>query len=535
MHRWQTDVLVIGSGLSGLYAALLLADRGYQVLIVTKENIDVSNSHAAQGGIATVMDLRHDSFQKHRDDTLAAGVGLNRVAVVDFFVQNGPAVIEDLIRLGVSFTRRDDGRLDLGREGGHTERRVVHADDVTGTEIIAALKEKVLANHHIEIWQYHMAIDFITTRKFGLAPENKVVGAYVLSHEGTVVTVEARSVLVATGGCGKVYLYTSNPDVATGDGIAMGYRAGIPVENMEMVQFHPTILYHDKIRSMLISEALRGEGGVLKTRDGHTFMERYHPMKSLAPRDIVARAIDYELKRRGDDFVLLDVTMLDPDFIVRRFPNTFKRCLEAGIDIRREPIPVVPAAHYLCGGLQSTPTGRTCLPGLFVAGEVAHTGLHGANRLASNSLLEAAVMARYAAEEIHRDLAHTDAVPERYVLPLWDEQGVVDSEEQVVVKQNWDEIRHCMWNYVGIVRSNRRLERALKRIRLIRQEITEYYWNFRVTRDLLELRNIALVAELIVRSAMMRRESRGLHYTLDYPFQLSEASDTVIEPGTVCS
>ncbi len=533
MRRYRTDVLVIGSGLSGLYAALLLAERGLRVVVATKENIEVSNSHVAQGGIATVMDSGADSFQKHRDDTLAAGDGLNRPAVVDFFVRNGPAVIEDLAALGVSFTRHEDGSFDLGREGGHTARRVVHADDITGTEIISALKSRVLADRRIEIWQHHMAVDLITTRKFNLSEENRVVGAYVLSHEGIVVTVEADAVLIATGGCGKVYLYTSNPDVATGDGIAMGYRAGVPVENMEMVQFHPTILYHEKVRSMLISEALRGEGGILKTRDGRTFMEHYHPMKSLAPRDVTARAIDRELKKRGDDYVLLDMTMLDPDFIVHRFPNIFKRCLDAGIDMRREPIPVVPAAHYLCGGLQSTPEGRTCLPGLFVAGEAAHTGLHGANRLASNSLLEAAVMARYAAEEIASWLRGSRRP--HHPLPLWSEEGVSDSDEQVVVKQNWDEIRHCMWNYVGIARSDRRLERALKRISLIRQEIAEYYWNFRVTRDLLELRNLALVAELIVRSAIMRRESRGLHYTIDHPAKEPEAKDTVITAGVVVS
>ncbi|HOW50952.1 MAG TPA: L-aspartate oxidase [bacterium] len=528
MQFKRTDVLVIGSGLSGLFASLVLAERGLKVLIVTKEEIDISNSHVAQGGIATVIDLHQDSFQKHIEDTITAGAGLNRRDAVDFFVKRGPETIESLRGLGVHFSTRDDGNLDLGWEGGHTERRVVHAGDITGNELISVLKERVVKDRRITIWQHHTAIDLITTRKFTLAAENRAVGAYVLTQEGAVITVEAGAVLLATGGCGKVYLYTSNPDVATGDGVAIGFRAGVPAVNMEMVQFHPTILYHEKVRSMLLSEALRGEGGILRTRDGRTFMEKYHPMKSLAPRDVTARAIDHELKKRGDDFVLLDMTMLDPDFIVNRFPNLFKKCFDAGIDMRRDPIPVVPAAHYMCGGLQCSPEGTTCVPGLFVAGEVAHTGLHGANRLASNSLLEAAVMARYAAEEIVRwQAAPKDAVGP---LPLWNEEGVSDSEENVVVKQNWDEIRHCMWNYVGIVRSDRRLERALKRISLIKQEITEYYWNFKVTRDLLELRNITLVAEIIVRSAMKRKESRGLHYNTDHPQKLADAHDTELSP-----
>ncbi len=529
MQFKRTDVLVIGSGLSGLFASLVLAERGLKVLIVTKEDIDISNSHFAQGGIATVIDFDQDSFQKHIDDTVTAGDGLNRRDVVDHFVRRGPGIIESLRALGVQFSTRGDGHLDLGCEGGHTERRVVHAGDITGTELISVLKDRVVKDRRITIWQHHTAIDLITTRKFTLSAENRVAGAYVLTQEGVVITVAAGSVLLATGGCGKVYLYTSNPDVATGDGIAIGFRAGVPVANMEMVQFHPTILYHEKMRSVLLSEALRGEGGILKTRDGRTFMEKYHPMKSLAPRDVAARAIDHELKKRGDDFVLLDMTRLDPAFLEHRFPNLLKKCLDAGIDMRHEAIPVVPAAHYLCGGLQCTPDGATCIPGLFVAGEVAHTGLHGANRLASNSLLEAAVMAQGAAEGI---LARHVVPPDEIApLPRWNEEGVVDSDEQVIVKQNWDEIRHCMWNYVGIVRSDRRLERALKRILLIRQEITEYYWNFTVTRDLLELRNLALVAELIVRSAIKRKESRGIHYNTDHPHKLSEIRDTELCPG----
>ncbi len=533
MDQFETDVLVIGSGIAGLFASLKLAESGLNVLIVTKENLEISNSSIAQGGIASVMDLSHDSFEKHMSDTFDAGSHLNNPESVDFFVRNAPEVIQDLIDYGVRFSKNKNGKLDLGREGGHSERRVVHAADITGKELISALKNAVIRQKRIQIWEHHTAIDLITTHKFLLSEKNRVVGAYILSHEGSIISVRANSVLLASGGLGKVYLYTSNPDVASGDGVAIGFRAGVPAANMEMIQFHPTLLFHTKIRSFLISEALRGEGGILRTMDGETFMQNYHPLKSLAPRDIVARAIDFELKKRGDDHVLLDMTALDPDFIVHRFPNIFKKCLEGGIDMRKEPIPVVPAAHYSCGGLHSSVEGETRIPGLYVAGEVAYTGFHGANRLASNSLLEAAVMAKFSSHSIIDYLKTCERSD--FNLPAWNDEGVSDSDENVIVKQNWDEIRHFMWNYVGIVRSNKRLRRALKRIELIKHEINEYYWNFKITRNLLELRNITLVAEIIIKSAMKRKESRGLHYTIDYPKKVSESSETVVFPEEILS
>lgn len=533
MNSFNTDILVIGSGISGLLSSLLLARVGQKVLLVTKENMDTSNSSQAQGGIASVIDFSKDSYNKHIEDTIKAGDSLNKPEVVRFFVEHGPEVIEYLQEIGVHFSLDKQGDLDLGKEGGHTERRVVHAGDITGRELITVLKQRAIEHENITIWEHHMAIDLITTRKFMLSNENRVTGAYILSGEGNIITVSAGAVLIASGGCGKVYLYTSNPDVASGDGIAIGFRAGIPAVNMEMIQFHPTILYHEKYRTFLISEALRGEGGILKSRNGQTFMEKYHQMKSLAPRDIVARAIDHELKKSGDDFVNLDMTKLDPDFIVHRFPNIFAKCKDAGIDMRREPIPVVPAAHYSCGGLKCSPEGKTAIPGLFIAGEAAHTGLHGANRLASNSLLEAAVMAKYSAIEIKK---YMDGAPQRFTaLPKWNDEGVTDSDENVIVKQNWDEIRRFMWNYVGIVRSNKRLERALKRILLIKSEINEYYWNFKITRNLLELRNITVVAEIIIRSAIKRKESRGLHYNIDYPEKIHshEPKDAEVMPEEV--
>ncbi len=530
MNIFEIDVLITGTGVAGLFAALKLASRNLKVLLVTKDNIEISNSANAQGGIASVIDRSKDSFDKHIEDTLNAGAGLCNEKSVEFFVENGPEVIKELESYGVNFTKRLNGDLDLGKEGGHTERRVVHAGDITGAQLVKALKDAVLENSMITLWEYHMTIDLITTSKFALSKENRVVGAYILSPDGIVKSVAFKACLLASGGCGKVYLYTSNPDVASGDGDAIGFRAGVPLVNMEMMQFHPTIFYNERIRSFLISEALRGEGGILKTVDGKSFMEKYSEMKSLAPRDIVARAIDHELKKRGDDHVLLDMTHLDKEFIVKRFPNIFKRCLEGGIDMRKDPIPVVPAAHYMCGGLQSTVKGETIVPGLYVAGETAHTGLHGANRLASNSLLEASVMAKFAAIEIDSYISSGISICE---IPRWNEKGVTDSEENVIVTQNWDEIRRFMWNYVGIVRSDKRLARALKRISLIKHEINEYYWNFKVSRNLLELRNITLVAETIIRSAMKRKESRGLHYNTDHPELLPKAKDTILLPEEI--
>lgn len=531
MSRIYTDTLIIGSGLSGLSTALSLAEKGIKVLLITKESIDISNSANAQGGIASVVDFGQDSFEKHIKDTITAGSGLNNDEVVRFFVQNGPDAISYFKLLGCHFTEKELGVLDLGREGGHTERRVVHAGDMTGIELINTIKSAVLKHSEITILENHTAVDLITSSKFMLSDANKVIGAYVLDDNQNVLTVIAKSVLISTGGCGKVYLYTSNPDVTSGDGVAIGFRAGVPAVNMEMIQFHPTILYHEKVTSMLISEALRGEGGILVDKRGVSFMEKHHPLGSLAPRDTVARAIDYEMKKSGDDCVFLDMTKLDGNFLRKRFPNIFRVCLDAGIDMRTHPIPVVPAAHYMCGGLKSEPTGKTAIPGLFVSGEVAHTGLHGANRLASNSLLEAAVMARYAAREILFYLdSHNNDTSEP---PDWNDESAESKDEKIVIKQNWDEIRRFMWNYVGIVRSDKRLERALKRLDLIKQEINEYYWNFKITRDLLELRNITLVAELIIKSAMKRKESRGLHFNIDYPEMKAEAVDTELTPEEI--
>ena len=531
MKRIYADALIIGSGLSGLSTALSLAEKGMKIVVVTKEAIDVSNSANAQGGIATVTDFNVDSFEKHIKDTITAGAGLNNEKAVRFFVENGPDAIKYFEKLGCHFTENEEGKLDLGREGGHSERRVVHAGDITGFELIKVVKKAVLLHSNITVLENHTAIDVITESKFMSSESNKIIGAYVLGKNGEILTITAKTVLLATGGCGKVYLYTSNPDVTTGDGVAIGFRAGVPVVNMEMIQFHPTILYHEKIKSMLISEALRGEGGVLINKKGETFMEKYHPLKSLAPRDIVARAIDHEMKMSGDDCVFLDMTKLDGHFLQQRFPNIFRICMDAGIDMRTMPIPVVPAAHYSCGGLQSEPTGKTIIPGLFVSGEVAHTGLHGANRLASNSLLEAAVMGKYVAKEIVSYIAdYTGECPEP---PDWNSGDAEDEDEKIIIKQNWDEVRRIMWNYVGIVRSNKRLERAMARLELMKHEINEYYWNFKVSRDLLELRNLTLVAELIIKSAMKRKESRGLHFNIDYPKMLKEAKDTILTQAEI--
>ena len=531
MKRIQTDALIIGSGLAGLSAALSLAEKGIKVILVTKKTLEISNSANAQGGIATVVDFSHDSFEKHINDTINAGCDLNNKEAVRFFIEKGPESIQHFKNLGCNFSENKDGELDLGKEGGHTERRVVHAGDMTGSELIRTVKHAVLSHPEITIFENHTAIDLITTSKFMLSKDNKVAGAYVLDSNNKMITVVAKSVLLATGGCGKVYLYTSNPDVTSGDGLAMGFRAGISAVNMEMVQFHPTILHHEKITSMLISEALRGEGGILIDKNGKTFMDKYSKAGSLAPRDVVARAIDFELKKSGDDCVYLDMTSLDPNFLRKRFPNIFKICLDAGIDMRKDPIPVVPAAHYICGGLKSDPKGNTSLKGLFVTGEVAHTGLHGANRLASNSLLEAAVMAKYAAKGMNDYISsYKGDLP---APPDWNDESVTDSDEDVIIKQNWDEIRRFMWNYVGIVRSDKRLERALKRLELIKSEILEYYWNFKISSDLIELRNITLVAEIIIRSAMSRKESRGLHFNIDYPEKSNEIKDVEIIPDEI--
>lgn len=514
----ESDFLVIGSGIAGLSFALQAAVHG-TVSVVTKREIAESATRYAQGGIASVFSSE-DSFDAHVEDTLVAGAGICHEDVVRMVVEEGPQTIRNLIEWGVKFTTTLKGdEYDLTREGGHSARRILHAEDITGREIERALVEAVRLNPNIQVFEDHIAIDLLTCAKLARQPvsDNCCLGAYVLDiKEARVKTFSAGATLLASGGAGKVYLYTCNPDVASGDGVAMAYRAGATVANMEFMQFHPTTLFHPNAKSFLISEAVRGEGAILRRRDGTAFMEKYHHLKDLAPRDIVARAIDNEMKTYGDDCVYLDITHEPAEVVRNRFPNIYQTCMEFGLDMTKDWLPVVPAAHYLCGGVQVNTHGQTDVRGLYAIGEVAFTGLHGANRLASNSLLEAAVYASKAAAHASEALI-TKPVTKPSTLPEWDSGTATNSDEMVVVSQNWDEIRRFMWNYVGIVRSTKRLERAMRRIQLIQAEIEEYYWNFIVTSDLIELRNLATVAELIITCAQQRKESRGLHYTIDYP------------------
>ncbi|MDA3897005.1 MAG: L-aspartate oxidase [Desulfobacteraceae bacterium] len=539
--EYNSDFLVIGSGVAGLLFALKVADYG-NVTIITKRNIAESNTANAQGGIAAVI-AKTDTFDAHIADTHASGDGICNEKVVEMVVKDAPERIQELIDLGVKFNRNKnacdgplDLHLDLCREGGHSHNRIVHADDLTGLAVEEALVDQVMNHKNITVFEDHIAIDLITksTRlQRGMTVTNHedyCYGAYVLDRNTSEIhTFCARTILLATGGAGKIYTYTSNPDIATGDGIAMAYRTGATVANLEFVQFHPTCLYHPDAKNFLISEAVRGDGGILINAAGERFMEDYSPLKELACRDVVARAIDSELKKRGDDSVFLDITHKDAEHIKTRFPNLYAKCLTFGIDMTKDPIPVVPAAHYMCGGVATDLCGRTNIQRLFAVGETACTGLHGANRLASNSLLEALVYAHNAAKQAIED-AKNFAFEDSPQLPAWDDLGAIDSDEVIMVTHSWNAVRRLMWNYVGIVRSGKRLERAKRRIDMIQAEINEYYWDFKITPDLIELRNIATVAELIIRCATHRKESRGLHYNIAYPEKNDERwkKDTVL-------
>ncbi len=527
--KYHFDVLIIGSGAAGLTHALHLADHA-QVAILSKGQLEEGASLYAQGGISVVLD-QADSLQSHIDDTLLAGAGLCDQEAVSYTVKHARESIEWLIEQGVSFTK--DGitseTYHLTQEGGHSHRRIIHSADATGREVETTLLAKVKAHPNIHLFPHHIGIDLITSRKQLGQEENTCLGCYVLDIKNdTPRTFTAPITVLATGGAGKVYLYTSNPDVSTGDGIAMGWRAGCRVANMEFIQFHPTCLFHPKAKSFLISEALRGEGAKLILANGAPFMDQYHPQAELAPRDIVARAIDHEMKRLGDDCVYLDISHQPKDFITEHFPTIYQRCLTFGIDITKEPIPVVPAAHYTCGGLMTNLDGQTDISGLYAIGETAHTGLHGANRMASNSLLECLVFARSAAQKITQLLPQLNT--ELPMISPWDASRVKPAKEAISISHNWDELRRFMWDYVGIVRSNERLHKARQRLTLLQQEIDDYYSQHRISSDLLELRNLADVAELIITSALERKESRGLHYILDYP-ELSkmQAKDTILE------
>lgn len=530
-------IIVVGGGLAGTSLALRLADSGQTVLMVAKGTLTEGSTLYAQGGIAAVLG-RDDSIRHHTEDTLKAGAGLCHPEVVDFVVKHGPDNIRWLIDKGVGFSRQDNSNnafdYHLAREGGHSHRRVIHVDDATGRAVENTLEALVRAHDNIHLLENHIVIDLVTTRKLGILEPDRCVGLYALDIlAGKVITMPASFVVLATGGASKAYLYTSNPDTSTGDGIAMAWRAGCRVVNMEFVQFHPTCLYHPQAKSFLISEAVRGEGGRLLLPDKTHFMQNHDPRGELAPRDIVARAIDYEMKRGGWDHVYLDISHRSADFVRAHFPNIHGRCLEFGFDMTKEPVPVVPAAHYTCGGVMVDLHGHTDLTGLYAIGECTFTGLHGANRLASNSLLECLVFARAAATDIMEQLSLTPPAP--VTIPPWDESRVTDPDEQIVVSHNWDELRRFMWDYVGIVRTNKRLQRAMRRVELLKEEIRDYYSNFKINSDLLELRNLVQVAELTIRSALSRKESRGLHYTLNYPHSdaLHAPKDTIMIPDNL--
>ena len=535
--QYNFDVLIIGSGLAGLTAALLLAP-GRKVAVLTKRELSDGSSGWAQGGMAAVL-AEGDSIDQHVSDTLIAGGGLCDLDATRAVVEGAPQAIAWLRELGVAFTEDHDnpGELHLTREGGHSQRRIVHAADATGAAVQQTLIQRVKATPNITVFEHYMLVDAITDRHLKRAG-NRCYGAYALDVKtGEVATFAAPQTILATGGAGKVYLYSTNPDTATGDGIAAAWRAGCRVGNMEFIQFHPTCLYHPDAKSFLITEAVRGEGGRLllpASAGGTRFMPTHDLRAELAPRDVVARAIDFEMKKHGLDCVYLDISHQSPEFLKEHFPNILQRCLELGIDITKQPIPVVPAAHYTCGGVITDLAGRTDLGGLFAVGETACTGLHGANRLASNSLVECVVLARATARAIESDeaaLAHGASQPRGPLLPAWDESRVTDADEAVVISHNWDELRRFMWNYVGIVRTTKRLERAAHRIALLQSEIQEFYRNFRVSRDLLELRNLVQVADLIVQSAHGRHESRGLHFSRDYPEMAAQAVPTVLTPA----
>ena len=520
------DYFVVGSGMAGLMSALHLAAYG-KVVVATKGKLADCNTNFAQGGICCVMDPA-DTFDKHARDTMIAGAWLGKSKVVHEICEHAPEGIQDLIDCGVKFAKKKGGAWDLTREGGHSARRIFHAGDITGEKCEAAMIRRVKRAKGIDIREETIVIDLIMTKRIGIKGENRCVGAYVLNKEsGEIYAVRSPNTILATGGCGKVYLYTCNPDTATGDGIALAWRAGAKIENMEFIQFHPTCLYHPQAKRFLISEAVRGEGAVLVNKHGKEFMKKYDPRGSLAPRDIVARSIDSEMKRTGDDCMFLDIRKKGRAYLMTRFPNIYHKCMEFGIDMAKDLIPIVPAAHYTCGGIQATTDGRTSITGLSAVGECACTGLHGANRLASNSLMEALVCARLTAARLG---PHPEKFKKPPQIPDWRIGSAVPPDEAVLVAHMWDEIRRLMWDYVGIVRTNKRLARAAHRIKTLRREIREYYFRYLVTPDTLELRNLAVCAELIVKSAQKRRESRGLHYTLDYP-RMSKKTVQTILPG----